>query len=316
MRLAWILPVLLMAPQWASAGTFSDLPDSHPLAATVEDLRIRGLIQGYPDGTFRPEQSVNRAEALKLVVAPISLREDLTALSQSSYIDVPNTTWFFPYVQRAFQTFGIIDGPPITTRFHPERTVNKAEFLKMMLLANNIDLQDYDDVREPLSADVQDPDEWFYPYIRFALSAGMISVDAEERFDLAQTLTRGDVATILSAFLAYREKSNTQSLVEHVEEELLTAITTLQAKDKEEALRAAARARLRAYGVHRHRSTDPFAQGLVKIAEGFAEIAQEHPEEAFTLAEAAHALHHDLSPIAAELMDLARAMLPLESPRP
>ena len=316
LAIAFLISIL---PAGAEAVAFPDVPERHPSFEAIDDLRIRGLIQGYPDGTFKPTQSVNRAEALKLIVAPISFDEHIASFEQSSYEDVPNTIWFFPYAERAFQIFGIIDGPPKTTNFHPERTVNKAEFLKMILLANGVNINDFDNVKLPLSDDVINHDEWYYPYLRYAMTASMIDVGDDSTLEPGKELTRADVAEILYALLQYKEDERTQILIDRTEAGLLTTLQNIN-KDLESASYSSARAMLMAYGAHRNRPDDPLLKGLVKMAEGFRSlvVAEENEREgewaqveeaaqnAWNLAEEADEFHSDFRSIAGELRRLAR----------
>src|SRR5690606_32028850 len=46
----------------APASVFPDMPADHWAAAAIRKAVERGLLQGYPDGTFRPDQPVTRAE--------------------------------------------------------------------------------------------------------------------------------------------------------------------------------------------------------------------------------------------------------------
>ncbi len=306
-------------PATTHAAAFSDVPERHPSFTAIDDLRIRGIIHGYPNGTYKPSNPVNRAEALKLIVAPISFDEHIASFEQSSYEDVPNTVWFFPYVERAFQIFGIIDGPPKTEKFYPERTVNHVEFLKMLLIAHGASTNDFDNVKLPLSNDVINPDGWYYKYLRFGITASMLKIDEEFKLDPGKELTRADVAEIIYALLQYKENERTQILIDRTEVEMLNVLQNIN-KDLEEALYSSARAMLMAYGAHRNRPDDPLLKGLVKMSEGFRSLVVAEEEErageweqvessaqnAWNLAEEAEELHSNFRSIAGELRRLAR----------
>ena len=58
---ALALLLLLAAP--VSAGAFSDVTqETSPYAQAIDALYEQGVIEGYPDGTYRPEQSYTREE--------------------------------------------------------------------------------------------------------------------------------------------------------------------------------------------------------------------------------------------------------------
>ena len=46
---------------------FKDVPDTHWAAKAIEELSDKGIIKGYEDGTFKPEQSVTRAEVAVMI---------------------------------------------------------------------------------------------------------------------------------------------------------------------------------------------------------------------------------------------------------
>ena len=74
--LTWLLAIsmlgsLLTVPAGAAAVTkFSDVSDSYT-ATAVEALRLMGVLDGYGDGTFRPDTILNRAQFCKI---PLGVR--------------------------------------------------------------------------------------------------------------------------------------------------------------------------------------------------------------------------------------------------
>ncbi len=56
-------------------------------------------MQGYPDGSFKPEQGVNRAEALKMVLGLANVNPE--QVESAPYADVKANDWFAPYVEYA-----------------------------------------------------------------------------------------------------------------------------------------------------------------------------------------------------------------------
>ena len=56
-----------------SAITLSDISE-HPNETAIQYLYDNGVIQGYPDGTFRPEDTVKRGELIKILVKFVNYR--------------------------------------------------------------------------------------------------------------------------------------------------------------------------------------------------------------------------------------------------
>ncbi len=89
---------------------FSDVTNIAPINENADTTLKRQVIYsasryrvvaGYDDGTFRPNDSVNRAEAIKMLI--LAAQVNLTNASGSSitFPDVLPTDWFAPYVQLA-----------------------------------------------------------------------------------------------------------------------------------------------------------------------------------------------------------------------
>lgn len=71
----------------------------------VNKLKAMNIVSGYPDGTYKPENSVTRAEFVKLVSGAFSLPQT----GEISFYDVLDSDWFAPYVKGA-ASLGIVNG--------------------------------------------------------------------------------------------------------------------------------------------------------------------------------------------------------------
>jgi polyhydroxybutyrate depolymerase len=97
---------------------------------SVSFLKERKAITGYPDGTFKPKNTVNRAEFLKLIFAARGSAEPVAA---DCFSDVKKDAWYAPYVCAA-ERRKIVSGYPDGS-FGPEQKVKIAEAVKMVVLA-------------------------------------------------------------------------------------------------------------------------------------------------------------------------------------
>ena len=62
-----IVVAVSLTPPVSAADITRDVPFVHWAYDAVQKLVDVGVIQGYPDGTFKPGQTVNRAEFLKII---------------------------------------------------------------------------------------------------------------------------------------------------------------------------------------------------------------------------------------------------------
>jgi hypothetical protein len=189
---------------------FSDLDQTHPNYVAIKYLKEQGVLSGYPDGTFQPEKLVNRAEALKILLTA-SGTPLVNPSGASSFSDVKLSDWFMNYLATA-QAAGIVQGNPDGT-FAPERSVNRAEYLKMLLMLNGFKPEAW--TGRQMFPDVP-ADAWFTPYLNYAGQAGLIIKDNGLLHpDLA--LSRGEVAEITYIMTIIRSGKNTQFLLTQTE---------------------------------------------------------------------------------------------------
>lgn len=318
--------VLLLAAVSASAQapqqSFSDVSPRHPAFQAVEYLKAQGVIAGYGDGTFRPDNPVNRAEAVKIIVAPIVPADQFPASPSAAYGDVPPVAWFAPYVEVARTKLGIIDGPPKATLFGGMRQVTKAEFLKMLLLAHGVDPGAFGEIRLPLALDVTNPDEWYYPYMRYALTASVTMVSSDGNLAPGRALSRADVALLLHRFLMYRQGRRTQALLTEAETEIANIVDFIGRNDIANAELASARALLAARGAHASQPDVSLVQAALKITESFRALVRAYRAgvsrqfddavalagEAWHLAAKGGVLHAQLANIAEKVQQIAKTM--------
>jgi len=100
----------------------------------VVRLVALGIIDGFPDGTYKPDQSVTRAEFSKIIVSALGIGEAAQyAAGATKFPDVAADHWASGYINVAVDV-GIIVGYPDGT-FLPENQVTFAEAIKMIVAA-------------------------------------------------------------------------------------------------------------------------------------------------------------------------------------
>ncbi len=107
---------------------FTDVPSTHPHSQAIMYVRGYGIADGYSDETFHPDEPINRAEFVKIVVNALQLPTDRA--TDVKFSDVHSDDWFAPYVSAAVQSrliAGYGDG-----KFKPASPINAAEAAKIM----------------------------------------------------------------------------------------------------------------------------------------------------------------------------------------
>ncbi|MBU0578318.1 septal ring lytic transglycosylase RlpA family protein [Patescibacteria group bacterium] len=173
------------------AFAFSDVSTSHPNYEAIMYLQENGTVEGYADGSFKPEQAVNRVEALKILL----LGSDILVpeiQEQDIFPDVMHGSWYAKYVSKA-KNLGIVKGDDDTGMFRPGDTVNLAEALKMMLETNDINVSAPGSNPHP---DVP-ADSWYAPYFSYAASISLLDEGSGENVYPAQLVDRGLLAELM-----------------------------------------------------------------------------------------------------------------------
>ncbi|MHB9149135.1 MAG: S-layer homology domain-containing protein [Thermoleophilia bacterium] len=140
--LLWILVlpavVVFLGTFASTALAFTDVPTGHVYGQAIEDLSTRSIINGFPDGTFRPDRVATRQQFAKMVALTfaISVTEaDVCPFSDVQIGGYPDP--FFPdnYIA-ACATNEITKGTSPTT-FSPWDPIKRAQLLTMVVRAAN-----------------------------------------------------------------------------------------------------------------------------------------------------------------------------------
>lgn len=186
---------------------FTDLEVDNPQYNQIQWLARSGILQGYPDGSFRSGVCVNRAEFLKVLY--LTTQQELNSTGENPFPDVDETQWYFPYVMSAYND-GVVSGYEDGT-FGPANCVTKPEVLKMASEAYYTD----EEINVPLNVggfpiEISEND-WFFNYYNFAIPKNIAVFDVEFTFNqpiASQGATRGDVAETLWRFQALQDSDS------------------------------------------------------------------------------------------------------------
>ena len=180
-----ILAVCLVLSLAVSA--FAITPES-----AAKDLGKYGIMNGFPDGSFRFEANVTRAQLCKMVITAMG-REKLdpyAGADQSVFRDMEKTHWAYSCVSDAFMC-KIVSGFPNST-FRPDESVTYEQALKIMVCVLRYDR--YVLQSRPQGSSLQYPQD----YIKIAQDLGLTNGVA---FDPQKPATRGFVAMMISKAL-------------------------------------------------------------------------------------------------------------------
>ncbi len=119
--------------QPGSTQHFSDVPPDNLFFAFIETAYAHGLIGGYNDGTFKPNDNITRGQAAK--VAILASGDELLNPATATFTDVPVGSTFFRFVETAYAN-GMLNGYADQT-FKPNDEVTRGQLSKVVNLGTH-----------------------------------------------------------------------------------------------------------------------------------------------------------------------------------
>ena len=192
-KLTVMLVVLSMALSLLvpSAMAFSDTK-GHWAEQAINRWENAGLIGGYEDGQFRPDQALTRGE----LAAMISTIFRLSQTAANRYPDLPSGEWYTPYMLRCVAS-GFLAGTD--TGAEPLSMVTREQAAVIFARAFMIPEESSS---ETGFFDQWEISEWARPFVRAMKNQKMIAGTGGNRFEPKQPLTRAQAVTILNAAIA------------------------------------------------------------------------------------------------------------------
>ncbi|MFC1750865.1 S-layer homology domain-containing protein [Pseudomonadota bacterium] len=164
---------------------FTDVSSDHSNAKEIYFLKRKGIVNGYSDGSFKPDAKVTRAEIIALIVKSKGARPH-GLLNSHCFSDVQDQ-WYAKYICFA-KNKGFVSGYDDGS-FHPDENVDNVAAYKMLLEGFKVDL-----LRG--SAD-EENESWYTVYVNTAIREGWISPGNYDSSTLEEELSRSDLAELL-----------------------------------------------------------------------------------------------------------------------
>ncbi len=183
---------LFFSAQVYAGAAVSDI-QNHWAAKPIQNLADREVISGYPDGTFKPDQAVTRAELAKI----ISKAMDYQPVNGSKFPDIEGH-WAASYMnalaeQKVMNSFD--DG-----NFQPERTVNRAQLTTFIARILNLAKPEEKFGQDWSASFIDVPnDHWAFRYIEISNKFGLLPPEYKTQFHPDQSVTRAEAAWMIQA---------------------------------------------------------------------------------------------------------------------
>ncbi len=153
---------------WSQSSGFTDVASGAWYNNAVSTLTRAGILDGYEDGSFRPNASITRAEFTKIAV---SFFKHVGGASSNPFSDVPDSAWYAEFVKAAAE-LGLIDGYEDGT-FRPNAPITRAEACTIVnrTLGRAPDKDNLLPEHEMLTWPDNSRDAWYYAQIQEATNS-------------------------------------------------------------------------------------------------------------------------------------------------
>ena len=180
-------PVLSQEQINKEATGFIDITPDAPYAEAVKKLVEYGIIAGYPDGTFKPEGEVTRAEMCKMINLTLGYNDIEGA---AGFPDVTSNNWFFIYALAA-QKQGYVKGYEDNT-FRGSNNITRQEVCAIL-----------DRILKPLNLNIpviinDAVSGWAKKHVETIVQNFIMPLEENNTFRATENLKRHELATVLS----------------------------------------------------------------------------------------------------------------------
>lgn len=208
---------IALTPVSASvAKIFPDVAANYWAAAQIKELSQSSVIVGYPDGTFKPDDNVTRAEFASMAIRALG-QEHTTVAQPVNFTDITPDYWAYEMIQRALY-FELISCPPEGKAFRPDDSVSHAEAVSVTvnaLTTENISVQKAKEVLNKYTDLATTPEWYLVPAGKAEILNMLVHVpNTPLTLSADKPITRAEVAVLLKNMMEEAKLNPNKKLAE------------------------------------------------------------------------------------------------------
>lgn len=174
---------------------FKDVNKKYWAFEYIMEMNARGVLSGYPNGYFYPNNTITRAEFSKIMCLAGGI--SVNPVEYTSYEDVSASKWYAPYVEagKYYLSGYVSDG---LKYYLPDNNALREDIAVALVKLKGYDTSLYDEsILKAMFTDWQSISEGARKYVSVAVENGLISGYEDNTFRGQNTVTRAEAATLL-----------------------------------------------------------------------------------------------------------------------
>ncbi len=192
---------------WAK---YSDVPENHWAYETIIVMSEKGIINGYPDGTFAPNNYITRAEVAKIFVKSLDLKEKST----TTFIDVDESFWAYDYIKIMSKYLTSYVNENNQQYYSPNEYTIREDVAEALVKALNLQNEEYDLHVLDMFSDKNLISEDIKKYVAIAVKNDLLRGNANGTFNPKGNLTRAEVSKLIMNAFEWQRKGSESNPIE------------------------------------------------------------------------------------------------------
>lgn len=180
---------------YAKTQPFPDVPATKHFAEAVNELAERNIIGGYPDGTFKPGNSITRGQAAAIIAKMTKL--DTTNVKDPKFKDVTTANGYYKAIA-ALAEKGVIKGYA-DGRFGPNDSITRAQVASILIKAFELPLYNVRDIQSGEFFEDVNYKNSHRPGIYSLYQLGLTTGTTPTTYSPNDRVTRGQAAKLMKA---------------------------------------------------------------------------------------------------------------------
>lgn len=173
---------IILFSQNAFASTFNDLGEYAWARNSIENMYANGYVSGFPDGTFRPESAITRAQFIAIINKMNGFEEEVAI----NFKDVNTKHWAYKEIRKAVAA-GYINGFDDKT-FRPDNQISKEQIAAML---NNLYHLENKELNQSIK-DLNKISSWAVQAVVNVVSNKVMTLNSDQLFEGKKLANRAE----------------------------------------------------------------------------------------------------------------------------